>query len=131
MQPNSQNQMWSKWVWFVQPERIVPRSLQEVKANCARFGRKAFGSASNMRVRKNSRGYLIELLTEGHPVHDPQFVKYMRDNWTSFFMSGFGLSTKVKMSAKLMAGSRQDGTPSDQLLIIPALTIPQGVNQNG
>ena len=100
------------------------RSMSEVRANCARFGRKAFGSASQMRVRRNSRGYLIEVLTEGAPVHDPAFVDYMRCAWQVFFEHGFGLGTKTKLTAKLMAGSPQDGKPSEQLLMMPALEIP-------
>jgi len=121
--PNSQNQRWSKWVWFVKPGRMIQRPFVDVKANCARFGRKAFGSVSRMNVTQTGRGYIIEVLTEGHPVHDQNFVEYMRENWEEFFVSGFGLGTKVKMTAKLMAGSRQDGTPSAQMLIIPSLKI--------
>jgi hypothetical protein len=130
MNPNSANQLWSKWVWFVRPAKgvsaagnVIPRTWNECLSNIARFGRKAFGSASQMNVRQTGRGYIIEVLTEGHPVHDPQFVEHMRQSWDQFFKSGFGLSTTTKMTAKLMAGSRQDGSPSDQLVVLPSLTI--------
>jgi hypothetical protein len=123
MNPNSQNQRWSKWVWFVVPGTIKARPFLVVRDNCARFGRKAFGSASQMRVRRNLRGYIIEVMTEGHPVHDPTYVDFMRKNWDRFFTEGFGNGTTTKMSAKLLAGSRQDGKPSDQLLILPQLSI--------
>ena len=126
MNPNSQNQRWSKWVFFVEPGRIFRRAWTDVESNCARFGRKAFGSASQMRVRHQQRigrssGYLIEVLTEGSPVHDPQFQNYMRENWQRFFQQGFGPNTRMRMTAKLMAGSRQDGTPRAQMLIMPAM----------
>ena len=124
MNPNGQNQRWSKWVWFVQPGRTLVRPFVDVKANLARFAGKAFGSVSQMRITQTGRGYLVELLTEGHPVHDPSYRQYMRENWERFFISGFGQGTTVKMTAKLMAGSRQDGTPSDQLLILPVLHDP-------
>jgi hypothetical protein len=77
-----------------------------------------------MRIRQTPRGYIVEVLTEGHPVHDPQFKQYMADNWRLFFVSGFGLGTAVKMTAKLMAGSRQDGTASEQLIIMPTISDP-------
>jgi len=124
MNPNSQNQLWSKWVWFVVPGTIKQRPFSNVRDNLARFGQKAFGSSSQMRIRQTGRGYIVEVLTEGHPVHDPQYVAWMRSNWERFFVSGFGMGTTVKMTAKLMAGSRQDGTPPDQLLIIPKLIVP-------
>jgi hypothetical protein len=126
MNPNSTNQMWSKWAWFVAPANgleAIPRKWEEVRTNIARFGRKAFGSASQMNIRQTGRGYIIEVLSEGHPVHDPAFVAHMRQAWDQFFKCGFGLGTTSSMTAKLMAGSRQDGTPSDQMVIMPTLTI--------
>jgi len=131
MNPNSQNQRWSKWVWFVVPGTIKARPFAVVRENCARFGRAIFGSASQMRIRHTRRGYIIEVMTEGHPVHDPAYVKFMGENWSRFFTEGFGNGTTTKMSAKLMAGSRQDGTPADQLLILPQISIQEGVNANG
>lgn len=119
MNPNSANQRWSKWVWFVVPGRTLQRSFAEVKINCARFGRKAFGAASQMNITQTGRGYLIEVLTEGHPVHDPDYLRYMRENWQRFFETGFGVGTKSKLTAKLMAGSPQNGKPADQMIIMP------------
>lgn len=123
MNPNSQNQRWSKWVWFVVPGIIKSRPFREVVDNISRFGRKGFGSSSQMRVRQTGRGYIIELLTEGAPVHDPTYRKYMDECWKKFFTNGFGQGTTVKMSAKLMAGSPQNGQPSEQMLIIPPLRV--------
>ena len=129
--PNSQNLRWSKWVWFVAPSRQIVRSFAEVQANCARFGAKFFGHASQMRVRQTTRGYIIEVLTEGHPVHDKTYTQYVSDVWQKFFDFGFGLGTNVKMSAKLMAGSRQDGTPAEQLLIMPSINLLGEVISHG
>lgn len=123
MNPNSQNQIWSKWVWFIVPGVIKQRSFSVVKDNIARFGIKAFGSGSQARIRQTGRGYILEILTEGHPVHDPAFKQYMKENWEKFFVSGFGNGTTVKMTAKLMAGSGQEGKPADQMLILPKLEV--------
>lgn len=121
--PNSQNQRWSKWVWFVQPGTIKARPFDVVKHHVARFGRKAFGSGTEMRIRQTQRGYIIEVLTEGVPGHDPDFQKYMREKWELFFQTGFGPGTTIRMTAKLMAGRRQDGSPAEQLIILPMISI--------
>jgi len=126
MNPNSANQRWSKWVWFVVPGRTMQRPFANLKENCARFGRKAFGAASQMCITQNARGYIVEVLTEGHPVHDGTYVQYMRAQWQKFFEEGFGLGTKTKLTAKLMAGSRQDGTAADQMLIVPSIRFDHG-----
>jgi hypothetical protein len=47
----------------------------------------------------------------------------MQANWQRFFESGLGQGTTVRMKVKLMAGSRQDGTPSEQLLIMPHINL--------
>lgn len=125
MNPNSQNQVWSKWVWFVKPGVVKRRTFREIWQNCARFGAKAFGTSSQMQIRRTPRGYLVEVLTEGHPVDDPLFRIYMRENWERFFTTGFGTGTTVRMHARLMAGRRTDGKAADQLLILPRLIIPR------
>lgn len=108
---------------FVVPGTIRQRSFAEVRENAARFARKCFGSASRMKIEQNSRGYLVQVLSEGHPIHDPDYVNYIRELFERFFTNGFGVGTQVKMNAKLMAGSRQDGTPSEQLLILPPVSM--------
>lgn len=129
MDVNSANQVWSKWVWFVSPKtaklhgQTARPKFDYVLTNLARFGRKCFGSSSSMRIRETNRGYIIEVLTEGHPVHDKAYVEYIRAAWQKFFENGFGGNTTSKLTAKLMAGSRQDGTPAEQMLILPTLTL--------
>ena len=123
MNPNSAHQTWSKWTFRVTPGRTVVRSFDQVKENCARFGRKAFGSVAQMRVTLLPLGYLVEVRAEGHPVHDPAYVDYMAAQWRRFFDSGFGAGTVVVCETKLEAGSRQDGSPSDQLIIVPPIAV--------
>ena len=120
MNPNSQHQMWSKWTWQVRPGRLLRRSYAEVQTNCARFGRKAFGAASQMRIHQTRDGWAVECLTEGHPVNDESFRSYMAECWETFFIRGFGIGTVVKMTVQRMAGSPENGKPADQLIMMPA-----------
>lgn len=123
MNPNSANQWWSKWVWFVATSTTRPFS--EAKVNLARFARKCFGSASQMNIRETLRGYIIEVLTEGHPVTDAAYVQIVHQNWEHFLRVGFGSNCTIRTSTKLMAGSPQDGRPSEQMLIIPPLELKE------
>lgn len=119
MNPNSANQRWSKWTFTVHSGGTRRPTLLDVQANCARFGRKAFGSASQMRVQVWNDGRVtIEVMTEGAPVHDPAFVDYMKRAWARFAVNGWGAGTTLQLETKLLAGSRQDGTPSDQLVMV-------------
>ena len=117
---NSQNQWWSLWVFKV--TQLDVKSIETIKTNCARFGRKAFGSASQMHIRVDpiSMHYTIRIMTEGQPVTDPTYVKWMTSQWKRFFQSG-GASLN-RCEARLLAGSPQDGRPASQLVMIP--TIP-------
>jgi hypothetical protein len=123
MNPNSKNQIWSKWTFTVTPGVSRRRTLAEVRAHCARFGRKAFGAASAMRITRAGGRWTIEVRTEGHPVHESAYVDWMQRQWAPFFVNGFGLGTVTTCTAKLEAGDRQDGTPADQLIILPTLSI--------
>jgi hypothetical protein len=130
--PNSANQRWSKWFITIYTGGTKAPAFADVKANCARFARKGFGSASNMHIEVQRRPtyaggrrdvVLIQVLTEGQPVHDPGYVAYMRASWTRFAIAGWGNGTRVELDAKLMAGSRQDGSPTDQLIIAAPIAV--------
>lgn len=126
MNPNSRNQLWSRWTFVVRPGIAKRHSFAEVKANAARFARKAFGSATEMKIEVRRDGqWIIDVRTEGAPVHELTFVDYMSANWRKFFRAGFGEQTTVDISSKLEAGSRQDGSPSDQLILAPSILIPE------
>jgi hypothetical protein len=135
MNPNSGNQRWSKWIFTIVPgprHKVLARSFADVKANAARFAKRGFKSATSMRVTYQLRDfgvrkinvYVIEVLTEGHDVHDPAYVDYVKREWTVFAEKGFGPGTTLELEARLMAGSRQDGTPADQLIIAPSVALP-------
>lgn len=126
MDPNSRNQMWSRWTFAVAPGRTLCRPSANVRDNCARFGRKAFGTATEMKVASQPDGtWQVEVRTEGHPVHDPQYVAWMCAQWERFFKGGFGAGTQVRCTARLEAGDRQDGRPADQLIILPTIRLDE------
>lgn len=126
MTPNSAHQWWSLWQYRVYRDSTRQPDFATVKALCARFGQQLFGRASQMRIVYRTDGlgcpcWEISIRTEGHPVHDPQYVAWMHDAWRYFFARGFGPSCLVQAHARLEAGDRQDGTPPDQLILLPAL----------
>lgn len=129
MNLNSAHQRWSLWEYQVFPDTRRP-TYELVKATAARFGRLVFGSASRMRIRCATDAYgrlfwEVAVLSEGHPVHDPAYVTWMHAQWRRFFALGFGPG-EVRAHARLEAGDREDGTPPDQLILLPPLATNEG-----
>lgn len=128
MDPNSTHQLWSKWLIGVRPSLPVLPAWRELRANLVAFLKSTgkFKSGTLVQIKQFPRGYVVELLTDTdlHP-HDDSIVEYYRDSFERFFRNGLGASTRVFLKAKLMAGERLDGRPSDQMLILPRLEIPQ------
>ena len=122
--------MWSFWEYVIYPDGTKRPQMAHVRYNCTRFGRTLFGTASQMYLRQATDGagrvfWEVKVLTEGHPVHDPQYVEWMHAQWSRFFQNGFGPSCEVRSHARLAAGDRQDGTPADQLIIMPSLAVKE------
>ena len=128
MDPNSQHQLWSKWIASVRPSGLGAPTFATVQANCARFLRKAFGTTAQARVRQFPKAWVIEVLAEGqyHPDHQDDF-QALAGALSTFLRNGFGPSAQVTVKARLMAGARVDGLPPDQLLMLPTLRIPDEV----
>jgi hypothetical protein len=122
MNPNSDHQMWSLWVYEISGA-TKGQFFNDVVRNCARFGTKAFGHAAQMRVLQYQSHWEVRIMAEGYPVHDDKFVAWMHEQWRNFLLKGFGYSSVVAASAKLLAGRPQDGRPADQLIIMPTLTM--------
>lgn len=126
MDPNSRNQRWSKWQWTVYPGRRVAVPFEPIKRVIANFARQHFGQAGQMRITEKLDQYVIELLTEGKPAHDPSFVRYTAAVFENFFTVQFGVGTRtVQAEPRWMAGSRQDGSPHDQMIMLPPLNIKE------
>lgn len=105
------------------PGAVRARTKADVTHNCARFGRKAFGSVAQMRVSPVGAGWRVEIRAEGHPVHEAAYVTWMTAQWQRFFVGGFGVGTRVTCQATIEAGSRQDGRPAEQLIVLPTLQV--------
>jgi hypothetical protein len=125
--PNGAHQWWGKWTFEVSCSKGFSKSvtMEELKQNFGRFCRKLFGSNGVADVRWGRGKLTIDVLVEGGNVapHDPYFVEYVRNQATAFMVNGFGPNARVQVAAKLMAGSRQDGTPAEQMLIVPCAHI--------
>jgi len=124
MNPNSAHQVWSRWTFTVCPGRSKVRSMADMRTNCARFARKAFGSAGAIHLEHRTDAWVVSVRAEGHPVHDPSYVAYLLSAWTRFFVTGFGPGTTVHLDTAFEAGDRQDGRPTDQLVILPPIAVP-------
>lgn len=124
MNPNSGNQTWSKWQWTVYPGRRLALPFEPIKLAIANFTTRQFGRAGRMRITEKLDHYVIELLTEGKPAHDPDFVQITARQFENFFTSQFGVSTRTMQAPPtFMAGSRQDGSSRDQLIILPTINF--------
>lgn len=123
--PNSQNQLWSKWTIVVRPHLPLAPTFATVKGNVARFVRKGFGTGGMMRIRQFPKAWVVEVLVDAqrHP-DDKKTFEYFGRSFDEFFKNGFGPNTQVTTKARLMAGQRLDGKAPDQMLILPRLVIP-------
>ena len=128
MNPNSANQLWSKWTFTVRHKglgvsKLVTRA--EVESNFAKFARKIFGSAGVIDIKVKRGRLIVEILVESLSVtpHDPRYRDFVNTQASAFFVAGFGPETRVRTESKIMAGSKQDGTPAEQMLILPHTKI--------
>lgn len=125
MNPNSANQRWSAWRITVQPGRVQPSATkaEAILPAVARFTRALFGSVTQMRVLTQTGAVTFEVRTEGAPVHDEKYVTHVTERYAGFFQRGFGPGTVTTVDARLLAGSREDGSASDQLVMLPTLAV--------
>ena len=139
MDPNSQHQLWSKWTFYVAPGLKRP-DIDTVRIAAWRFAKLVFGTTGQMRVEPAHvrrldgqivNGVMVELMVEGHPSHDREFVNAMVRRWTGqFFLVGYGNGTYVDAKVRTLAGDQQDGKPRDQMIIMPTLNVTlSGVEQ--
>lgn len=125
--PNSQHQLWSRWIIGIEASPQKLPSVREVIANARRYFAAAFKSSVG-RVRCDQQGtyYCITVEIEGPPAHDPEYVAALqRDVEARFVAKGFGHSATVtRFVTGILAGDRQDGTPPEQMLVMPQLVLP-------
>lgn len=130
MNPNSANQLWSRWIFEIDElGRHVPR--RDVETNALRWLRKGFGSAGRARLvqtsvpgRRARVTWRIELLIEGKPAHDPAYVQSVTVQFARDFVAkGWGPLAGSRVTAEVLAGNKQDGRPPAQLVELPLIPV--------
>lgn len=126
LNPNSQHQMWSRWIFAVEPEagRHPPR-VSVLIDNMCRFSRAGFKSTvGRVRCEHTERCYSMIVEIEGPPAHDPGYVASVKKEFIAKFMvPAFGSGARLaRFEVGVLSGDKQDGTPPDQLLILPQLS---------
>jgi len=117
---NSQHQLWSRWTAVITPDPTRARpSHEDVRDNCARFYRKAFGSATALSLTSTPTTWTVDCRTEGHPAHDRAYRAWMTGQLRRFLLNGFGAQAAIELTVTVEAGDTQDGTPPDQLIMGP------------
>jgi len=123
MDPNSANQLWSRWTFSVDSPRQVPRA--EVELNTLRWLRAGFGSVGQAQVLERiERGrfvIVIEAEVENVPAHDPGYVASVRRAFARFVEQGWGVLALGTVEVKVLAGDLQDGKPRSQLVVMPII----------
>jgi hypothetical protein len=124
--PNSAHQRWSQWT-FDLTIRWDGARRDSILDNARRFFRQMFQTTAG-RVRVERLGpvrWQIKLQVEGVDCHDPGVRQAVEKQFRRDFLArGFGrLADLTRMDVALLAGTREDGTPSDQLIVLPPLSI--------
>ncbi|MCC6989929.1 MAG: hypothetical protein IT181_13070 [Acidobacteria bacterium] len=135
MDPNTQHQLWSRWDVTVTPPKTMTGPaqralLEEMRTAWARFVRRAFVTTTGqVRLERRRRWLFSRRFTifaqarlEGAPAHDPQYRDVMKRRIVTFFGSGFGSGTQVRIDVRIEAGDLQDGQPAAQMIVLPTLT---------
>lgn len=116
MNPNSQNQLWSKWTFTVVGR---PVAILDLRTASLAWLRKVFGSHGRARVRMTGSKVIIEAQIEGAPAQDPEFVKSVRQRFSRFVFDGFGRTAMCNVKVKILSGDAQDGRPRNHLVVMP------------
>lgn len=122
MDPNSQNQVWSQWIFTVHDGgRICPR--RDVEYNAARWLRRGFGSVATCRVSRTRDGWLIMARVEGAPADDRRYVDSVAKEFARKFVAGgWGPMAWGDVRARVIAGPAR-GRPRAQWVSIPTIRL--------
>jgi hypothetical protein len=123
--PNSQNQLWSKWTFIVHDTGRL-RSHAEVELNAARWLKKGFGTAGRAKVTRTLDGWKFEALVEtgqGRPSYDPAYLASVKRGFARFVEQGFGTLAWGETRVRVLAGDMQNGNPRPQMIEMPTLNL--------
>ncbi len=119
MDPNSDHQLWSKWIFTV-AEIGKHMPFADVKHNAARWIKMAFSKPiGRMKVEEHIRSYVITADIEGLPANDPEFIQIVKLQFQRDFVDkGWGLGAEGCVNTTILAGDEQDGKPAKQLAVM-------------
>lgn len=125
MDVNSKNQMWSRWIFGIEADPSKTPFMKDCIENSRRFFAKLFGRAGRARCEIQGTYYVFTVEVEGVAAHDPDVQKAVTLQFMKDFMhKGFGHSAHLKtIVVSVLAGDRQDGTPPDQMIVLPFLDL--------
>jgi hypothetical protein len=123
--PNSAHQTWSHWKFWVAADPARLPTMAQLQPAVQRFFRRMFGSAGAARLTQVGTTYLVELRVEGPPAHDPACRDSVQRQFAQKVVAGgFGPRARLaRMNVRFLAGDRQDGTPLDQVIVLPPLRL--------
>lgn len=122
--PNSQHQVWGRWIFGVEAAPTKCPPVSECVDNARRFLAALLQSTVG-RVRCDQQGtyYVFVAEIDGPPPYDPDRRAWIKREFRERFMrQGFGHSARlVRFEAILLAGDSEDGKPPEQMLVMPFL----------
>lgn len=133
--PNSQHQLWSEWIFTIYTgSKRAP--FGEVKYNAAKWLRQGFGSVGRAKLEEQivtatlpdhskvlENVVVITVQVEGAPAHDPGYVASVRRGLSRFVEQGWGAMAASTVTVRVLAGDVQDGTPRQQLVVMPSIPV--------
>jgi len=121
MDPNSEHQLWSRWIYGVEASWDQLPSVAECIGNAQRYFSKRFGTVGRVRCDQQGNYYCFIVEIEGPPAHDPEYVHTEKVHFVKHFMrQGFGSGALLtRFSTGVLAGDTQDGQPPAQMLVMP------------
>lgn len=141
MDPNSQNQLWSRWTTSITvPFHVTHVSdsfFQEMISTTARVYRQLFGSVTELKIERESLPYLntstfrIDCRTEGAPAPDLVFRKRQMAEIARFFgknLHRYG-QVDINIDVRIEAGDIGDGSPRSQLILAPSIPFEGESNE--
>lgn len=136
MQPNSAHQLWSRWTFGVEADPRKLPSFHECVDNFRAWVKIGFQSSAGRArlIQPSPTAYVFQVEIEGPPATDPEFREHVKRQFIAHFMfAGFGFSASlVQFDVKILAGSRDDGTPADQMVVMPPLSdLLKGLHDDG
>lgn len=127
VEPNSQHQLWSKWVVRFPLTKTVDR--QWLIDNTRRFAKLLFrSSVGEVKVdflaKAKSTQVRLQVVLEGPPAHDPAYRLFAENQFRANFVEkGFGplAASCMTIDTAILAGDTQDGKPPAQVIVLPQI----------